>query len=96
MVSNTFCILITPSFIFRADWNPELNVAQWKVELSVKDINAWMIHNGLKLNQISLFSASSSMLGHQDYVDFFEKQKWQPPSSAKDLGVIIFDACLFL
>ncbi|CAH3173245.1 unnamed protein product [Porites evermanni] len=38
--------------------------------------------------------ASSSMLGHQDYVDFFEEQI-QPPSSAKDLGVI-FDACLFL
>ena len=95
MVPNTFCILITPSFIFRADWNPELNVAQWKVELSVKDINAWMVYNGLKLNQISsLFSASISMLGHQDYVDFFEEQI-QPPSSAKDLGVI-FDACLFL
>ena len=94
MVPNTFCILITPSFIFRADWNPELNVAQWKVELSVKDINAWMVHNGLKLNQISLFSASSSMLGHENYVDVFEEQI-QPASSAKNLGVI-FDACLFL
>ena len=63
-----------------------------KIEMCVKEINAWLVHNNLKLNQdkseLVLFTSKfhdEPILDHVEIID----EKIKPVSTSKTLGVIL-------
>ena len=63
-----------------------------KIEMCVKEINAWLAHNGLKLNkdksELVLFTSKfrdEPILDHVEIID----EKIKPVSTSKTLGVIL-------
>lgn len=61
-----------------------------KVELCVRDIDTWMVHNGLKLNQdkieLLVFGSKFRVRPALDCVEVVDEQI-KPSSSARNLGV---------
>ena len=63
---------------FKTDSNQELLTAKSKVELCVRDIDTWMVHNGLKLNQdkseLLVFSSKFCVRPALDCVEVVDEQ----------------------
>ena len=77
---------------FKTDSHEDLQMVKAKIETCVKEINAWLVHNGLKLNQdkseLVLFTSKfrdEPILDHVEIID----EKIKPVSTSKTLGVII-------
>ena len=63
-----------------------------KIEMCVKEINAWLVHNGLKLNQdkseLVLFTSKFRDEPILDRVEITD-EKIKPVATSKTLGVIL-------
>ena len=63
-----------------------------KIEMCVKEINAWLVYNGLKLNQdkskLVLFTSKFRDVPILDHVEIIDA-KIKPVSTFKTLGVIL-------
>ena len=63
-----------------------------KIEMCVKEINAWLVYNGLKLNQdkseLVLFTSKFRDEPILDHVEILD-EKIKPVSTSKTLGVIL-------
>ena len=77
---------------FKTDSHEDLQMVKAKIEMCVKEINAWLVHNGLKLNQdkseLVLFISKfrdEPILDHVEIID----EKIKPVFTSKTLGVIL-------
>ena len=77
---------------FKTDSHEDLQMVKAKSEMCVKEINAWLVHNGLKINQdkseLVLFTSKfhdEPILDHVEITD----EKIKPVSTSKTLGVIL-------
>ena len=77
---------------FKTDSHEDSQMDKAKIEMCVKEINAWLVHNGLKLNQdkseLVLFTSTfrdEPILDHVEIIDV----KIKLVSTAKTLGVIL-------
>ena len=77
---------------FKTDSYEDLQMVKAKIEMCVKEINAWLVHNGLKLNQdkskLVLFTSKFRDEPILDHVEILD-EKIKPVSTSKTLGVIL-------
>ena len=77
---------------FITDSHEDLQMVKAKIEMCVKEINAWLVYNGLKLNQdkskLVLFTSKFRDVPILDHVEIID-EKIKPVSTFKTLGVIL-------
>ena len=61
---------------FKTDSHEDLQMVKAKIEMCVKETNAWLVHNGLKLNQdkseLVLFTSKFRDESTLDHVEIIE------------------------
>ena len=76
---------------FKLDFHQDLQSAKVKV-LCVRDIECWMVHNGLKFNQDKteplVISSTCRFMPNLDFVQV-EVESIEPKSTMRNLGVVV-------
>ena len=77
---------------FKLDSYQDLQSAKVKVQLCVWDIECWMVHNGLKLNQdkteLLVISSKYRFMPNLDFVQV-GVERIEPKSTVRNLGVVM-------
>ena len=77
---------------FKLDSHQDFQSAKVKVQLCVRDIECWMVHDGLKLNQdkteLLVISSKCRFMPNSDFVQV-GVERIKPKSTVRNLGVVV-------